>query len=247
MPGPYLTSSFGDPGAALGALTAASETESGPATPFMGLATKVSADPLFGTASTSIPIELPLGRKLTPDLTVRYSSNGGNGILGLGWELPLGSIKRRTSNGLPMIADGSSYDDTKGFVLSAHGTSIELDTCIGGGTPCTQWAASVEEQWVDARFEQSVNRWVVTEKNGTSYIYGGTAEARSGVSINSASQTFAWFLTQIVDLNDNRIDVTYLGRATGEPPSYAYVQRVLQSDLNDRESRGVGSGRDRGK
>ncbi|WP_456446305.1 PKD domain-containing protein, partial [Thiolapillus sp.] len=41
-----------------------------------------------GAASYAVPIEIPPGRgKLTPKLTLQYNSQGGSGLLGMGWSL----------------------------------------------------------------------------------------------------------------------------------------------------------------
>jgi hypothetical protein len=50
-----------------------SEDESNAAPPFLGLTSRVEVDRLFGTASTTVPIELPPGRKLTPGELVNES------------------------------------------------------------------------------------------------------------------------------------------------------------------------------
>ena len=115
-----------DPGAVVGMLTDATANENNPAPPFVGLATRIMVDPLFGTATTTIPIELPPGRQsMTPDLTIRYSSNAGNGPFGLGWDLPLGCIKRNTAQGPPLDPTHyNQYDDTRGFVLVFRGGTI---------------------------------------------------------------------------------------------------------------------------
>jgi hypothetical protein len=92
-----------DPGLGINSLLNASEGEDAATEAFTSLATKMRVDPQFGSTTSSIPIKLPLGRKeMTPDLTVRYSSNLGNGMLGAGWDLDLGSIKRSTNHGVPL-------------------------------------------------------------------------------------------------------------------------------------------------
>jgi Salmonella virulence plasmid 65kDa B protein len=95
-----------DVGAATNVLGDATLEEAAPAPPFVGLATRVTVDPLFGTATTTIPIELPPAR-LTPDVTIRYSSNGGSGPFALGWALALGSVTRNSANGVPLAYDSS--------------------------------------------------------------------------------------------------------------------------------------------
>ena len=47
-----------------------------------------------GTANLSYPIEIPKGRgAYTPDLRVSYSSTNANGWMGLGWDIPIPSIR----------------------------------------------------------------------------------------------------------------------------------------------------------
>jgi hypothetical protein len=128
-----------DPAAGLGMLTEASANQDDPSGAFTGLVTQIEVDPLFGTSTSSIPIALPPGRKgLTPDLSLRYSSNGGNGLFGAGWDLPLGCIKRNATAGVPLDYTQATavYDDGRGFVLVLRGGTIVLDRCLspGGGS-----------------------------------------------------------------------------------------------------------------
>jgi len=58
-------------------------------------------DLFTGTMSYKIPIKLPPGRKgITPGLSITYKSTNGNGWLGVGWELTVGSIERNTRFGV---------------------------------------------------------------------------------------------------------------------------------------------------
>ncbi|MBK7957188.1 MAG: hypothetical protein IPK03_03220 [Bacteroidetes bacterium] len=63
-----------------------------------------------GTSSFSIPLPVSAGRGFAPDLTVSYSSGGGNGIFGLGWNLGISSIKRKTEKELPQYNDAQDSD-----------------------------------------------------------------------------------------------------------------------------------------
>ncbi|MDR1113207.1 MAG: hypothetical protein LBL18_05570, partial [Bacteroidales bacterium] len=55
-----------------------------------------------GTANLSYPIDIPAGRQgMQPNLAVTYSSSGGNGWLGVGWDLSIPAITVETRWGVP--------------------------------------------------------------------------------------------------------------------------------------------------
>lgn len=67
-----------------------------------GMGEKFAANPVKGTGSMSVPIATSPGRSgFGPQLSVSYDSGAGNGIFGLGWNLSLPSITRKTDKGLP--------------------------------------------------------------------------------------------------------------------------------------------------
>src|SRR5258708_8312346 len=56
----------------------------------------------MGTASLGYPIEIPAGRPgMQPQLAISYNSGGGDGWLGMGWELSLPSGGIPTRCGVP--------------------------------------------------------------------------------------------------------------------------------------------------
>jgi hypothetical protein len=66
-----------------------------------------------GTGNFSIPIFTSPGRNgFGPQLTVQYSTGNGNGPFGLGWQLSIPRITRKTEKGLP------TYKDQDVFVMS---------------------------------------------------------------------------------------------------------------------------------
>lgn len=71
---------------------------------------KFSVNAVNGTSSFSIPLPFSSARGAEPALGLSYSSGAGNGLFGLGWSLSLGSIKRKTDQGLPQYQDGSDSD-----------------------------------------------------------------------------------------------------------------------------------------
>lgn len=82
-----------------------------------GIGEKFAANPVTGTGSMSVPIAISPGRGgFGPQLSLSYDSGAGNGVFGLGWNLALPSIKRKTDKGLPQYLDEQESDV---FLLAA--------------------------------------------------------------------------------------------------------------------------------
>jgi len=75
-----------------------------------GIDEKFSVNAVNGTASFSIPLPFSPARGASPSLSLSYNSGAGNGIFGLGWNLSLASIKRKTDKGLPQYFDAIESD-----------------------------------------------------------------------------------------------------------------------------------------
>ena len=81
-----------------------------------GIGEKFGTNPVTGTASISIPIFTSPGRTgFGPALALHYDSGAGNGVFGLGWNLPIPSVSRKTDKGLPQYRDDEESDV---FILS---------------------------------------------------------------------------------------------------------------------------------
>ncbi|EXK75630.1 hypothetical protein FOQG_19603 [Fusarium oxysporum f. sp. raphani 54005] len=77
---------------------------------------KFNADTITGAGSVTVPITTSPGRAgFGPQLSLAYSSGGGNGIFGLGFSLSLPSITRKTDKGIPQYQDA---DESDVFLLS---------------------------------------------------------------------------------------------------------------------------------
>jgi hypothetical protein len=71
-----------------------------------GIGEKFAANPVTGTGSMTIPIATSPGRSgFGPQLSLSYDSGAGYGTFGLGWNLSLPSIIRKTDKGLPLYRD----------------------------------------------------------------------------------------------------------------------------------------------
>src|SRR6188474_2260194 len=81
-----------------------------------GIEEKFQVNAITGTSSFSIPIPLsPSRHGFVPDIGLGYSSGGGNSPFGLGWQLSVPSITRKTEKKLPQYKDEEESDI---FILS---------------------------------------------------------------------------------------------------------------------------------
>src|SRR5687768_4879832 len=68
-------------------------------------------NPVTGTASAEIPLPItPAPRGPTPQLSLSYDSGQGNGIFGLGWNVGVPQIVRKTDKRLPEYLDREESD-----------------------------------------------------------------------------------------------------------------------------------------
>ncbi|QYJ68245.1 toxin TcdB middle/N-terminal domain-containing protein [Flavobacterium litorale] len=144
-----------------------------------------------GVATTSFPIKLPPGRNgLQPSLQVTYNSEGGNGWMGLGWNLATQAITLNTKWGAPLF-DG----DNETELYSLSGSDLVLNAAGTEQTPNytnphreTNAIARVDDRQFYTRKEggyQEIIRhgtnptdywWEVTDKQGNKSFYGGTPD-----------------------------------------------------------------------
>src|SRR5712692_1019825 len=81
-----------------------------------GIGEKFAANPVTGTGSMTVPIATSPGRSgFGPQMSLTYDSGTGNGPFGLGWNLTLPAITRKTDKGLPQYRDNEESDV---FILS---------------------------------------------------------------------------------------------------------------------------------
>jgi hypothetical protein len=81
-----------------------------------GMGEKFAANPVTGTGSMTVPIATSPGRGgFGPQLSLSYDSAAGNGPFGLGWNLSLPSITRKTDKGLPQY---NVAEESDVFILS---------------------------------------------------------------------------------------------------------------------------------
>jgi RHS repeat-associated protein len=76
-----------------------------------GIDEKFSVNSSNGTSSFSMPLPFSPNRNgFTPQLALSYNSGAGNSLFGIGWDLGLPSIQRRTDKKLPRYFDMNDVD-----------------------------------------------------------------------------------------------------------------------------------------
>ncbi len=129
-----------------------------------------------GSAELSHPIWIPPGRGgVQPDLTLQYSSRGGNGWLGTGWDLSVGEIAVDTRWGVPRFeTDVESETYTlDGDVLSPTAVRAEWQARVARRNDFTRRTENQFEHVVRHGDSPGNYWWEVTDKMGAKRWYGG--------------------------------------------------------------------------
>src|ERR1700704_243025 len=191
-----------------------------------GIGENFSPDLFTGTGNFSVPISLPAGRNgFQPQLSLSYSTGHGNGLFGLGWNLAIPGVSRKTSDGVPR------YDDQKDtFILSGSEDLVLVE----GGAAAREYRPRTEGLFAKIVHLRSAttDHWEVRGKDGLMSCYGSPeafgndpatiVKPRSTSSIAS----FAWKLTRTEDLFGNQIEYLYQADE-GAEASHKWKQPVL--------------------
>ena len=205
-----------------------------------GLGEKFSPDLFTGTGNFSVPIAVPAGRGgVQPQLTLAYSTGNGNGPFGMGWQLSLPGISRKTSLGLPRYQDTADLADPEGkpadvFILSGAEDLVPVLAPAPGRIryrPRTEGLfARIEHLTGDAG-----DFWEVRTRDGLTTLYGTARPAEVEGSWQDPAvvadpehpdRIFAWRITQTRDLLGNVIRYDYVTDA-GQDDRHRWAHPVL--------------------
>jgi RHS repeat-associated protein len=196
-----------------------------------GIGETFSPDLFTGTGNLSVPLELPAGRHgFQPRLSLGYSTGNGNGPFGMGWQLSVPGVSRKTSKGVPRYLDqatGPSQRDT--FVLSGAEDLVQ----IAGANGVEQFRPRTEGLFARIERDRSPGNdlWRVRSRDGLVSLYGtpqtaGRDPAALADPTNQA-RVFQWRLSQTSDPFGNRIEYDYLSD-TSQDPQHPWAQLYLQ-------------------
>ena len=191
-----------------------------------GMGEKFAANPVTGTGSMSVPIATSPGRSgFGPQLSLSYDSGSGNGPLGLGWNLSLPSITRKTDKGLPKYQDTEESDV---FILSGAEDLVPLlvqkngkwereqlaPRTVGGHTyhiqryrPRIEGLFARIERWTNQNSPADVF-WRSISKDNITTWYGKTSESRIQ-DPSDPTRIFSWLICESDDDKGNAIVYEY--------------------------------------
>ena len=190
-----------------------------------------------GSASYSMPIDVPKGTGgMEPKLNLNYSSNGGNGIMGLGWGL--GGLQSITRGPSSAAKDGEfdpmDFDATDRFFLDG-----ERLVCVDGtyGAPNSEYRTEIDSYARITALGGSLGAgpatWKVETKAGLIVKFGGTVDSKNTVP----QGTLSWAVNRVEDTVGNYYQINYKNDA--ETADFDFVnQRVESIDYtgNDEQS-----------
>ncbi len=220
-----------------------------------GIGEKFQTNPVTGTGSMSVPIALSPGRSgFAPQLALSYDSGAGNGAFGLGWDVGLPSISRKTQKGLPQYdglpkyQDGAELDSDVFLisgaedlvpVLNGDGSRKMVETVTGYKIypyrPRIEGLFAKIEKWV--RIADNDTHWRATTKDNLTSIYGPDAASR--IADPAAShKVFSWLLERTFDHKGNVLIYQYkkedgvgVAKTIFEKNRHTYAQQYLKRVL----------------
>ena len=194
-----------------------------------GLKGDVSAAGPDGAATLNIPLPVSAGRGYAPSLLLNYHSRAGNSPFGMGWNVQIPAIRRRTNHGAPAYNDTDEFTGPDGEVLvpaladdgkpQTWSASVLLGAPLSHCYTVSAWRSRTErdfsrvECWV-RKETPGENRagedaednsfWVMYSPDGQVHLFGHSHLARIG-NPAAPSQTGVWLAELSVSATGEQI------------------------------------------
>jgi RHS repeat-associated protein len=183
-----------------------------------------------GTATLTFPIPVPAGRNgMQPNLDLVYSSEGVNGLLGVGWTFPTPNIQMDTKTGVQRQTFNADLDR---YLLNGD----ELVAIAGEPIDNRRYRRRIEGSFDKiVRSDGDARRWTVTDQNGTVHEYGTASRIDVNDGLGSGADAFPvyWPLNRSTDTFGNTVEYTYtIGTgALGSPNDTSAWNAILPGTI----------------
>jgi len=211
-----------------------------------------------GAANYVIPIQVVPGRLgMQPDLAISYSSQGGNGIMGIGFSLsgPSSITRGRTILARDRIVDGPDFDENDKLYLDGKRLIRVVGDYFKSGSEYRTEVESFSKITAHGAVGQEPDYFKVLAKSGSILYYGnysGATDAYQKLGGETENKAYAYALSRVEDRQGNYMtyhyddkgqgehvleSIDYTGNATTGTPSFAtvkfeYNQNVVAGDAD---------------
>jgi RHS repeat-associated protein len=210
-----------------------------------GIGEKFSVNAITGTSSMSVPITASPGRSgFGPGPVLHYDSGNGNGVFGLGWNLDVSSISRKTDRGLPQYHDDVESDtfllrgveDLLPLLDADSERPAGMPTRLGGVDytvyrylPRVEGSFLLIERWVQVDRPEKVSWRTISADNVTTW-YGRTENSRV-YDLDHPWRIYEWLITTTHDDKGNVISYIYEAENGDNVPSQTWESNRLRQML----------------
>ena len=187
--------------------------------------------PNLSTGTSSYPVNFmaaPGRVGFQPQLALNYNGGNANGPWGMGWELSIPSIQRRTEEGLPTYSEAHLLeemrlnDDAKEQFVFASGEKLVL---------LKDGSYRFENESSFMRFRRLADGgWEAQTPDGVRYLFGETENSR----VTNPLGIFRWELARVIDPHGNEQRYSYL-----HDGGYAYPREIRYNFGQDATGQAV--------
>ena len=164
-----------------------------------------------GAATYRIPIQVPPGvAGMEPKLELAYNSQGGNGLLGMGWSLSgLSTIGRcpRTM-AVDGVRGGVNFDVNDRYCLDGQRLILISGTYGVAGSEYRTELDSFSKIVASGTAGNGVASFTVQTKAGLTMEYGNTADSR--IEAQGKTSVRVWAINKISDVKTNYMTFSYV-------------------------------------
>jgi len=196
-----------------------------------------------GAFTYTIPIATPPGTAgIEPKLSLAYNSQGGNGLLGMGWSLAGLSVMHRCPRTVAQdgVLGGVNYDGNDRYCLDGQ----RLVAISGAyGADGTEYRTETESHSRIVSYGSQGSGpfwWKVWTKSGQIIEYGNTADSR--IEAQGKTAVMLWALNRLADTVGNYLTVSYIeDNASGQyyPDRIDYTGNTAANKAPDNSVRFV--------
>lgn len=163
-----------------------------------------------GAATYTIPIQCAPGTNgMVPSLSIVYNSQGGNGILGQGWNLA--GLSAITRAGWDDYHHGKvapiCYSNSDAFLLDGAYLYSAAGSYGGSGTKYTTEAESYSVTTSFGSVGGGPDYFTVVNKDGSTMEFGRSSTSK--FYSDDGTKVMMWRINKIIDINGNYIEFEY--------------------------------------